>query len=256
MILMEYRPPRRKNAETIVLVGKGVTFDSGGLSIKPAQDMGSMKGDMSGGAAVIGAMGAIADLQLPHRVIGIVPAVENLPGGSAQRPGDIVRSHAGLTIEIINTDAEGRLILADALSWARRFKPAALVDIATLTGACAVALGNVVAGLMGTDRKVLDALRQAGETTGENVWELPLRREYVQQMEGTCSDLINSSEKRVGGALTAAGFLSRFAEGVPWAHLDIAGTAWTSYTGLPSIPKGGASGFGARLLAEFVRSWK
>jgi leucyl aminopeptidase len=232
----------------IVLVGKAVTFDSGGISIKPSSGMEDMKFDMSGGAAVLGAMGAVGALELPLNVVALVPATENLPGGSAFKPGDVLRLHSGKTVEVLSTDAEGRLILADALSYARRYEPAAVVDCATLTGACRVALGDHASGLMGNDENLIAEVQAAGEATGERAWPLPLFDEYTEQIRGDVADIKNSGG-RYGGALTAGAFLKEFAD-YPWAHLDIAGTAYGK-KGNAYTPKG-ATGVPARLLVEFL----
>ena len=234
----------------VVLVGKGVTFDSGGLSLKPAQSMETMKYDMSGAAAVLGAMRAIARLGLPARVVALIPAVENLPSGRATRPGDVIRSHSGKTIEVLNTDAEGRMILADALSYAARYEPAAVVDIATLTGACVVALGEHAIGLLGTDDGLIDELEHAARRSGERVWQLPLWDDYREQIKSEIADVKNSGG-RPAGTITAAIFLREFAGSLPWAHLDIAGTAWAEKA-RPGQPKG-PTGVGVRLFTEWVR---
>jgi leucyl aminopeptidase len=232
----------------IVLVGKAVTFDSGGISIKPSSGMENMKFDMSGGAAVLGVMEAVGALDLPLNVVALVPATENLPGGDAFKPGDVLRLHSGKTVEILTTDAEGRLILADALSYARRYEPAAVVDCATLTGACHVALGDHASGLMGNDEGLISEVRAAGEATGERAWPLPLFEEYTEQIRGEVADIKNSGG-RYGGALTAGAFLKEFAD-YPWAHLDIAGTAYGK-KGNAYTPRG-ATGVPARLLVEFL----
>ena len=234
----------------IVLVGKAVTFDSGGISIKPAVNMGDMKYDMSGGAAVLGAMEAVGSMDLPLNVVALVPATENLPGGNAFKPGDVLKLHSGKTVEIVTTDAEGRLILADALSYAKRYEPAAVVDCATLTGACHVALGDHASGLMGNDDDLIAEVRAAGETTGERAWPLPLFAEYTEQIKGDTADIRNSGG-RYGGALTAGAFLKEFTD-YPWAHLDIAGTAYHGKSRNAYTPKG-ASGTPTRLLVEFLR---
>jgi leucyl aminopeptidase len=236
------------DAAPIVLVGKAVTFDSGGISIKPSSGMENMKFDMSGGAAVLGAMEAVGALDLPLNVVALVPATENLPGGDAFKPGDVLRMHSGKTVEIISTDAEGRLILADALSYARRYEPAAVVDCATLTGACHVALGDYASGLMGNDEDLIAEIQTAGEVTGERAWPLPLFEEYTEQIRGDVADIKNSGG-RYGGALTAGAFIKEFAD-YPWAHLDIAGTAYGK-KGNAYTPKG-ATGVPARLLVEFL----
>lgn len=237
-----------KSQKPIVLVGKGLTFDTGGISLKPSSSMEQMKSDMSGGAAVIAAMRAVAELGLKVNVVGLVPATENMPGGSATRPGDIVTGLSGVTFEIINTDAEGRLILADALAWAGRYKPDCVVDLATLTGACMVALGEYASGLFGTDEGLVESLREAGEETGERVWPLPLWPEYEKLIKSDVADIKNVGP-RWGGAITAAAFLKRNVKG-KWAHVDIAGTAFASK------PRGyltrGGTGVGVRLLIRFI----
>jgi leucyl aminopeptidase len=249
LIILEYRGGK-KSSPVIALVGKGITFDSGGISIKPSEKMDQMKTDMAGGAAVIAAVRATAELGLPVNLVGIVPATENLPGGKAYKPGDILKSLSGRTIEVVTTDAEGRLILADALTYAGRYKPAAIIDLATLTGACIVALGDHVIGMMGTDDDLKREIRKAAELTGEKVWELPLWEEYHELIKGDAADYKNSGG-RAGGAITAAAFLSKFTGGTPWVHLDIAGPAWLTKE-KPYIPKG-ASGVGVRLLIQFLR---
>jgi len=214
--------------------------------------MDEMKSDMAGGAAVLGAIQAAADLRIPVNVIGIIPATENLPSGHAYKPGDILKSMSGQTIEVVNTDAEGRLILADALTFACSYKPAAIIDLATLTGACIIALGNDVIGMIGRNKTLKDLVRKAGEQTGERVWELPLWENYDEQIKSAIADWKNSGG-RSAGTITAAAFLSKFVGNYPWVHLDIAGPAWLdkdrSY-----IPKG-ASGVGVRLLVAFLKEW-
>jgi leucyl aminopeptidase len=238
----------------VVLVGKGVTFDTGGISIKPSNDMDKMKFDMCGAAAVIGAMKVIANLKLPVKVIGITPVVENMPGSKAQRPGDIVRCHNGKTVEVLNTDAEGRLILADALSYAARYKPKALIDIATLTGACAAIFGDIATGVMGTDPKLIESIRKAGETTGERVWELPLWDDFYPLIKATYADIQNISKKS-SGAITAGMFLKEFTGHTSsWAHLDVAGTAWREGVGPKPLSPIGATGVGVRLFVELVKN--
>ena len=256
LLVMEYRgrgsgrPQAAPGKGPVVLVGKGVTFDSGGISIKPSAGMAEMKMDMSGGAVVIAAMQAAARLKLPVHIIGIVPATENLPGGSALRPGDILRHHNGMTSEVDNTDAEGRLILADALSYARRFDPALVIDLATLTGAVVVALGHVATGMMGNDAEAMRLLKDSGERTYERVWELPMFEEYEALIKSEIADVKNTGG-RWGGAITAAMFLRKFTGSYGWVHLDIAGTSIieepTDYTGR------GGSGVGVRLLVDFLR---
>ena len=239
---------REATGPLVGLVGKAVTFDSGGYSLKGAAKMHEMKFDMSGGAAVLEAVGALARLGARARVLAVVGATENLVSGSATRPGDIVRSLEGLTIEVDNTDAEGRLVLADCLTWARRRGVERIVDIATLTGGIVTALGSVHAGLMANDDGWAAEVEAAAASAGELVWRMPLHKRYVKAMEGRYADLRNAAAKRAEASpLTAAGFLSRFTEGVPWAHLDIAGMAWDA--GLPYASTGG-SGWGVRTLVE------
>ena len=249
-IILEYRKGGGK--PFIALVGKTITFDSGGISIKPSENMDKMKDDMSGGAAVLGALRTVAALKLPLNIVGLLPATENMPGGSAYKPGDVLRTLSGQTIEIINTDAEGRLILSDALAYACRYKPAVIVDIATLTGACRVALGQEAMGMLGTDDKLKQKIREAGEKTGERVWELPLWEGYYDQIKSDVADMKNAGG-RDGGAITAAALLSRFVQDYPWVHLDIAATAWTEKD-RPYTPKG-ATGIGVRLLTQFLRDY-
>ena len=249
-IILEYSGGK-KSAAPIVLVGKGLTFDSGGISIKPSDKMEEMKSDMSGGAAVMGVIMAAADLHLPLNIIGFIPATENMPGGTAYKPGDILKSYSGKTIEVLNTDAEGRLILADALAYASEFKPEVVIDVATLTGACIVALGDDVIGMLGTDDKLKSEIDRAAQTTGELVWELPLWEGYHELIKSDIADYKNSSG-RSAGTITAAAFLSKFTGDAPWVHLDIAGPAWTNKE-KTYIPKG-ASGVAVRLLVEFLRN--
>jgi len=251
MIVAEYRGGK-KSGKPIAFVGKGLTFDSGGISIKPSENMDRMKTDMAGGAAVIATLRAASELSLPVNLIGIVPATENLPGGNAYKPGDILRSLSGQTIEVMNTDAEGRIILADALTYARRFKPLAIIDLATLTGACIVALGDEVIGMLGTDDALKSQLRKAAEITGEKVWELPLGEHYDELIKSDVADYKNTGG-RAGGAITAASFLSKFVGECKWVHLDIAGPSWFEKA-RPYIPKG-ASGVGVRLLLQFLRNF-
>jgi len=224
-IVLEYNGGK-KPEKPVVLVGKGITFDTGGISLKPAADMDEMKYDMCGAASVLGTLRAVAGMKLPINLVVIVPTTENMPGGSATRPGDIVTSMSGQTIEILNTDAEGRLILCDALTYAERFKPAAVVDVATLTGACVVALGQVASGLLGNNDPLVDELRNAGTATMDRAWQLPLWDDYQDLLKSPFADMANIGG-RWGGTITAACFLSRFTKAYPWAHLDIAGTAWT-----------------------------
>ena len=226
LIVLEYQGKGKKE-KPIVLVGKGVTFDTGGISLKPAADMDEMKYDMSGAASVLGTMKAIGEMSLPINVVAIIPATENMPGGSATKPGDVVTSMSGQTIEILNTDAEGRLILCDALTYAERFEPKAVIDIATLTGACVIALGNVATGLLSNDETLSQELIKAGELSVDRVWPLPLWDEYQELLKSNFADMANIGG-RAGGTITAACFLSRYTKKYQWAHLDIAGTAWKS----------------------------
>ncbi|NJD09681.1 MAG: leucyl aminopeptidase [Gemmatimonadetes bacterium] len=237
-------------AAPVVLVGKGVTFDSGGISIKPAERMEDMKYDMSGAAAVLGALRGIAELRLPINVVGVVPAAENLPSGTAYKPGDVIGSHLGKHIEIVNTDAEGRLILADALSYVRRYHPAAVVNAATLTGACVIALGHHAIGLMGNDTGLMEEVQSAGARVGERCWPMPLWDEYRPQLDSNVADLKNAGG-RPAGAITAGWFLKEFVD-YPWVHLDIAGTAYTDEAA-PYLRKG-ATGVPTRLFIEWVRA--
>jgi leucyl aminopeptidase len=224
LIVMHYRgAPAR--TPPLVLVGKGLTFDAGGISLKPAADMDQMKYDMCGGAAVIGTLAACVQLDLPLNVVGVVPSSENLPDGNANKPGDVVTSMSGQTIEVLNTDAEGRLILCDALTYSERFKPAAVVDVATLTGACVVALGHHASGLFTADETLADELLAAGAATGDRSWRLPLWEDYQDQLDSNFADMANIGGKSAG-AIIGACFLARYAKAFPWAHLDIAGTAW------------------------------
>lgn len=247
LITLEYRGAKRE--PPLCFVGKGVTFDSGGISIKPAEKMEEMKYDMSGAAAVLGLFEVLGHLKPAVNVVGIIPSTENLPSGTAIKPGDVVRSHYGKTIEIVNTDAEGRLILCDALSYARKFKPAAVVDAATLTGAIVIGLGNHASGLMGNDDHLLDEVQRAGELADERCWPLPLWAEYREQIKSDIADVKNSGG-RPAGSITAGWFLREFVEGYPWAHLDIAGTAWTD-ADRPNLAKG-PTGVGVRLFSEMV----
>lgn len=246
-IVLEHRAAG--DAPPIVLIGKGVTFDSGGISIKPAQNMEEMKFDMSGAAAVLGTFEVLGRLKPKINVVGVIPATENLPSGTAVKPGDVVRSHFGKTIEIINTDAEGRLILCDALSYVRRFKPAAVVDAATLTGAVVVALGHTATGIMGTDDALLAEVRDAGERSGERCWPLPLWDEYRDLLKSDVADVKNSAG-RGAGTITGGWFLREFVDGYPWVHLDIAGTAYTEAEA-PYQTKG-PTAVGVRLFSELV----
>ncbi|PJA73302.1 leucyl aminopeptidase [bacterium CG_4_9_14_3_um_filter_65_15] len=252
LIVVDYKGSRAAKAPTIALVGKGVTFDSGGISLKPSAAMDEMKSDMAGAAGVLGAVLAIARMKLPVNVQVVVPTAENMPDGNAIKPADVLTMASGKTVEVLNTDAEGRLILADALWYAGRGKPDYLLDMATLTGACVVALGKHFAGIMGNSAELTDILKQAGGETFERVWPLPLVDEHKEQMKGTWADLQNIGGGREGGALTAAAFLAAFVDDkTAWTHLDIAGPAYSS-KGDGICPAGG-TGFGARLLARTVQ---
>jgi len=234
-----------KGAKPVVLVGKGITFDTGGISIKPAAEMDEMKFDMCGAASVLGTLRALAELAPAINVVGLVPATENMPGGAATKPGDVIKSMSGQTVEVLNTDAEGRLILCDALTYAERYDPAAVVDVATLTGACVIALGHVATGLFSNRDELADELADAGRQAWDRAWPMPLWDDYQEQLKSPFADLANIGG-RPAGSVTAACFLSRFAKKYPWAHLDIAGTAWTSGKNK------GATGRPVALLARFI----
>lgn len=249
-VVMEYQGQGK--SPTVVFVGKGITFDSGGLSIKSSSGMEKMKYDMSGAAAVIGILRAAASLTLPFHIYGVFAACENMPSGSATRPGDVVTTHAGQTVEVLNTDAEGRMVLADCLAYAKQFKPDAVVDVATLTGACVVALGKYAIGMMGTDETLKNRLRAAGELSGERVWELPLWPEYSEDVKGETADLKNIGPPGEAGAIMAGAFLKAFTS-YPWAHLDIAGTAWAEKA--DTFQPKGSTGVGVRLAVQMLRSW-
>lgn len=250
LVVMRWQGAKDKDAAPLALVGKGVCFDTGGISIKPAAGMEEMKYDMAGAGAVIGAMKALAGRKAQANVVGVVGLVENMPSGTAQRPGDVVTSMSGQTIEVINTDAEGRLVLADALWYTKEtFKPAAMVDLATLTGAMVIALGNEYGGLFSNDDDLAKALTAAGDTVGEPLWRLPMGEAYDKQIKSDIADMKNVGG-REGGSITAAQFLKRFVGETPWAHLDIAGMAWTKKD-LPVCPKG-ATAYGVRLLDRLV----
>ena len=243
-IVMHYQGGKTKD-KPVVLVGKGITFDTGGISLKPAAEMDEMKYDMCGAAGVIGTFKALARMQLPINVVGIIPSTENMPGGSATKPGDVVTSMSGQTIEILNTDAEGRLVLCDALTYAERFKPAAVIDIATLTGAVIIALGKIPSGLMANDDELADELLACGQQSGDRAWRLPIWEEYQEQLKSNFADMGNIGG-RSGGSITAACFLARYTKAYKWAHLDIAGTAWVSGDAK------GATGRPVPLLSEFL----
>ncbi|HWQ34396.1 MAG TPA: leucyl aminopeptidase [Blastocatellia bacterium] len=248
LIVLSYTP-NEEAKETIGIIGKGLTFDSGGISIKPADGMEKMKYDMAGGATTIAAMRAIAQLKPAINVIGLVGAVENMPGGRAQRPGDVVRSMAGKTIEIINTDAEGRLVLADVLAYARKLGATKLVDLATLTGAVSIALGDVYVAALGNNQEWLDAVIEAGRRAGEKIWQLPLDKDYREQIKSEIADIKNTGGRKAG-TITAAWFLREFVEETPWVHLDIAGTAWND-SNKPFLSSG-PTGVCVRTLAGLV----
>ncbi len=247
-ITLEYKGAGARTPP-VCLVGKGVTFDAGGISLKPAEKMEEMKYDMSGAAAVLGLFETLGHLKPKVNVVGIIPSTENLPSGTAIKPGDVVRSHYGKTIEIVNTDAEGRLILSDALSHARRFKPACVIDAATLTGAVVIGLGHHATGLMGNDDQLVGEVLRAGDRAGERCWPLPLWDEYREQLKSDIADVKNVGG-RPAGTITGGWFLREFVEGFPWAHLDIAGTAWTD--GERPDMANGPTGVGVRLFTEFV----
>ena len=251
---LTYRPKGKAKA-TLALVGKGITFDSGGLSIKPWQGMSEMKTDMGGAAAVIGAMSALSSLSPQIRVKGYLPMTDNMLGGDATRPGDVLKIRNGKTIEVINTDAEGRLILADALSLASETNPDAIVDLATLTGACVVALGSDIAGSMGKNDSILSQVEKAAEDAGEKIWQLPLPDEYKELYKSPIADMKNISAGGYGGALTAGLILSEFVpEGIPWAHLDIAGPARADKDSAENVE--GGTGFGVRTLIQLIQSFE
>jgi len=250
-IILEHNA-KRNDLDTIVLVGKGSTLDAGGISLKNREGMEDMKGDMGGAAAVLGALRTVAALELPLHVVGLMPATENLPSGKAYKPGDVVRAMNGKTIEVVNTDAEGRMILADALVYAARYRPQAVIDLATLTGAIVIALGHHAIGLFSNDDPLTDRLLAAGQTSYERLWRMPLFQEYGEQLKSDVADLKHVGG-RPAGAITAAFFLSKFVGEFPWAHLDIAG-ANTSDEDKPYKPKW-ATGVGVRLLTQFLRDW-
>jgi leucyl aminopeptidase len=251
LVAIRYEPPGAPAAPVLGLVGKGITFDTGGISIKPAADMDRMKDDMAGGAAVACAMRAIAELKAPMRVIGVIPVAENMPGGHAIRPGDVLKSASGKTVEVLNTDAEGRLVLGDGLWYAQKLGATHLVDIATLTGAISVALGRITTGLFGSPPEFVELVRGIAERAGDRCWSLPLFDEYKDQLRSEIADMVNTGG-RMGGAITAALFLREFTGGLPWAHLDIAGTAWAEES-KPFMPKG-PTGVGVRTLIELAFS--
>jgi leucyl aminopeptidase len=250
-IILEYN--KGKGLDTIALVGKGITFDSGGISIKPSEKMERMKDDMSGAAAVLATMQAASELQLPLHLVGIIPATENLPSGKAYKPGDVLKTLSGQTVEVISTDAEGRLILSDALTYSLRYQPKAIIDLATLTGACVIALGDYVIGLFGNDETLLKRVEKASGKSGEKVWRLPLWDEYFEYLKSDVADFRNVGT-RSAGAIIGGIFLSKFVEKTPWVHLDIAGPAYIEKE-RPYTPKGG-TGVGVRLVVQMLRDWK
>jgi leucyl aminopeptidase len=264
LVVLEHNaPPKGKQGRrgksapkrpTLCIVGKGVTFDSGGISIKPSAGMDEMKHDMSGAATVVGVMRACALLKVPLHVVGVIGAAENMPSGTAYRPGDVVTAMSGTTIEVLNTDAEGRVVLADALHYARtRFEPQAIIDLATLTGACVIALGKWASGLFGNNERLIERVRRAGETSAERAWPMPLWEGHRKAIRSDIADIKNTGGREAGSS-TAAAFLAAFVDDTPWVHLDIAGTGWTSK--VTPYQRKGATGVGVRLLLEMLREWK
>jgi len=253
MIVLKYQPPglRSSKGDLLALIGKGITFDSGGISLKPGENMELMKYDMTGAATVIGTMRAIAQLKPPVPVLGVAPCSENLPSGKATKPGDVLRAMTGKTIEVINTDAEGRLVLADAIAYAKKLGATKIIDMATLTGAVSIALGDVYTAILGTDQELIEQVIAAGKEVGERFWQLPLDDDYTKQIKSDIADIKNVGGKKAG-TITAAAFLKEFADDTPWAHLDIAGTAW----GDPATPyrAKGPTGVAVRTLIEFIES--
>jgi leucyl aminopeptidase len=255
VIVLRHEPKKAVNGIVLGLVGKGITFDTGGISIKPAENMDRMKDDMSGGAAVICAMTAIARLDAPVRVVAVIPMTENMPGGQAVKPGDVLTSAEGKTVEVLNTDAEGRLVLGDGMWYARRLGATHLVDVATLTGACVVALGKTTSGLFGTPAAWVEQVRAASERGGDRSWPMPIFDDYRELFKSEIADFANTGG-RAGGAITGAMFIKEFSGDLPWVHMDIAGTAWAE-DAKPYQPKG-ATGVGVRTLVELAlaaESW-
>jgi leucyl aminopeptidase len=245
-----------KSEKPIVLVGKGVTFDSGGISLKPAQGMEAMKMDMGGAAAVVGAFEAVSKLKFKVNLIGLIPAVENMPSGHAYKPGDVIKSYSGKTIEVENTDAEGRLILADALEYAANYKPKAVIDVCTLTGAAIICFGHLLAGLMGNDKELNSRIFEAGQKTSERVWELPLYDEYDKLMKSEIADIKNTGPARQAGTIMGGIFLKKFVDNkFPWAHLDIASVAFNISESIEEYQQPGATGYGVRLFVELLKSY-
>jgi len=254
LIVLEHAPAGHEHEPPIVLVGKGITFDTGGISIKPSQKMEAMKDDMAGAAAVLGAMHIIGRMKTARRVIGLMPCTENMPDGKAYKPGDVITSLSGQTIEVISTDAEGRMVLCDALTYARRYAPQLIVDAATLTGACIIALGDRVAGLMSNHEELTETIRDLGARTGERFWPLPLWDFYFDDIKSDVADFKNVGDRKAGSIIGGM-FLKQFIDdGTPWAHLDIAGPCW-SEKDLTVTPKG-ATAFGVRTLFELVCNWQ
>ena len=245
IVTIEYMPVKRK--PPIVLVGKGITFDTGGISIKPSANMDEMKFDMSGAGSVLGAIRACAEMRIKTNIVGVIACSENMPGSQATRPGDVVKSMSGITIEILNTDAEGRLVLCDAITYAKKYKPKYMIDMATLTGACLVGLGKYPSGLFANNQKLAELIKKSAENTGDRVWQLPLYDDYFKELKTNFADIQNIGG-RYGGAITAAAFLAKFTEGIKWAHLDIAGTAWEVGANK------GSTGRPVSLLVDFIRS--
>ncbi len=255
LIVLEHNHGPR-NEKPIVLVGKAVTFDTGGISLKPGEKMDEMKFDKCGGCTVLGIMKAVSELKLPINVVGIVPSVENMPGGESYRPGDIIKLYSGKTAEILNTDAEGRLILADALSYGEKhYSPKAIIDFATLTGACIIALGTNVAGMVSNNEKLTKRINESSKRTTEQVWELPLNQDYIDMIKSEVADMKNIGIGRAAGTITAAAFLRNAIEDTPWTHIDIAGVAWTQIaTKEKSYNPKGATGFGVRLILDYLQN--
>ena len=254
LIILEYNHGSR-NDKPIVLVGKAVTFDTGGISLKSGEKMDEMKFDKCGGCTILGIMKAVSELKLPINLVGIIPSVENMPGGESYRPGDIIKLYGGKTAEILNTDAEGRLILADALAYGEKhYSPKTIIDFATLTGACIIALGNNVAGMVSNNEKLAKKINEASQRTTEEVWELPLNQDYMDMIKSDVADMKNIGIGRAAGTITAAAFLRNAIENTPWAHIDIAGVAWTQIaTKEKSYNPKGATGFGVRLILDYLQ---
>ena len=245
IVTIEYMPVKKKSP--IVLIGKGITFDTGGISIKPSVNMDEMKFDMSGAGSVIGTMRSCAEMKIKTNIVGVIACSENMPGSQATRPGDVVKSMSGITIEILNTDAEGRLVLCDAITYAKKYKPRYMIDMATLTGACLVGLGKYPSGLFANNQELAELIKKSAEKTGDRVWQLPLYDDYFKELKTNFADIQNIGG-RYGGAITAAAFLAKFTEGIKWAHLDIAGTAWEVGENK------GSTGRPVSLLVDFIRS--